>query len=176
MKHILKATGAVLGVVILLAAAFFAGILVEDGRQEAPRYPEYALSKTGLPEKYAPAFCLEGLTGARESYQVIAFKVDYDSARKELLEHTKTVSGWNAAPVTEEELRAFSRSFWYPELLPVPGDTVFDAWYYLETSAPGIGAATAEGCFASIGAIGRGFEFAVFDVETGVMIFVDQFG
>lgn len=58
----------------------------------------------------------------------------------------------------------------------VRDDAAFDAWYYRETAgsynAPGI----PDGPFAEIGQIGRGFVFAVFDAETGLFIFVRQFG
>ena len=84
--------------------------------------------------------------------------------------------GWIVSPVTEAELRGFSKCFWYPDLLTIPDNTVFDAWFYRETSQPILGAETAKDCFSSIGKIGRGFEFAVFDLETGIIVFVDQFG
>jgi len=54
---------------------------------------------------------------------------------------------------------------------------VFDAWYFLETAGPVSYAedVTFESLLES-GYIGDGFEFAVFDVQSGLFIFVDQFG
>ena len=170
----MKAAIILLSAAVLLAAAFFAGMLVES--LTSINHAEYALKKMNLPEQYAPSFCLRGYTGFRDSYMMTAFQIQYAIDRKDLLKRMANTEGWTVSPVTEAELRRFSRSFWYPDLMPIPDNTVFDAWFYRETSEPILGAETAKDCFSSIGKIGRGFEFAVFDVETGIIVFVDQFG
>ena len=159
---------------VLLVIAYFAGMY--NGEQELANmdHAKYALKKMNLPAGYAPQFCLHGGTGIRDSYGITAFQVQCD--REDLLKCIQRADGWTVAPVSEEELRGFAESFWYPELMPVPDNTVFDAWFYRETAEPTLYSESAKDCFSSIGKIGRGFEFAVFDVETGMVIYVDQFG
>ena len=174
MKKGMKAAIILLSTAALLAVAFFAGTLVEN--QTLINHAEYALKKMNLPMQYAPSFCLYGYTGSRDSYMMTAFQIQYAIDRKDLLQRIANTEGWTIAPVTEAELRKFAKSFWYPDLILVPDNSVFDAWFYSETSKPIFGAEMAKDCFSSIGKIGRGFEFAVFDVETGIIVFVDQFG
>lgn len=84
---------------------------------------------------------------------------------------------WRIEKVSAEDFRDFTSYTWYPEVVQVADDIEFDAWYYLETTeAQGSIVHQAPGMFESIGLIGRGFEFAVFDVDTGLFIFIDQFG
>lgn len=164
---------------VLLAIAFFAGRLVENQELSSINHAEYALEKMNFSTKYAkecaPSFCLHGSTGFRDSYRVTAFQLSDGCDGEDFLEIIQRTEGWTVAPVSEEDLRGFAESFWYPELIPMPDNTVFDAWFYRETREP-FGSARAKGCFSSIGRIGYGFEFAVFDVETEMVIFVDQFG
>ena len=161
---------------VLLAIAFFVGRLVENQHLASINYAEYALKHMNLPEQYAPSFWLHGSTGFRDFYTITAFQIQYKSDREDLLKCIQRTDGWTVAPVSEEELRRFSESFWYPELMPVPDNTVFDAWFYRETTESTQYSESAKDCFSSIGKIGRGFQFAVFDVETGMVIWVHQFG
>ena len=142
-------------------------------------YAETALKKTGISVQYAPSYCLHGDATARDSFAQTVFTVEHQSDRQALLEEAKRTKGWRAAPVTATEYLAFQRACLWKcgEVLSVPADTVFDAWYYCETSAPVSNAVAAPaGALEEIGPVGRGFEFAVFDAETGLFVFVDQFG
>ena len=174
MRRPFKAGIALLIAVVLLVIAFFAGMLVENEKLHALNDAEFALRKLNLPEEYAPPFNLHGNTGFIDSYSVVAFQVEYPEERVNLLECIRHAEGWSVAPVLEEELREFAKCFWYPDLILTPKGTVFDAWFYRETSGPISWAKTAKDCFSSIGRIGDGFEFAVYDVDTGFLIFVDQ--
>ncbi len=176
MKKGMKAAIILLSAAVMIGIAFFTGTLVENERLNSINYAEYALKKMNLPKQYAPAFCLHGYTGFRDSFLMTTFQIQYSIDREDLLERMTNTEGWIVSPVTEAELRGFSKCFWYPDLLTIPDNTVFDAWFYRETSQPILGAETAKDCFSSIGKIGRGFEFAVFDLETGIIVFVNQFG
>lgn len=176
MKKGMKAAIILLSAAVMIGIAFFTGTLVENERLNSINYAEYALKKMNLPKQYAPAFCLHGYTGFRDSFLMTTFQIQYSIDREDLLQRIANTEGWTIAPVTEAELRDFSKSFWYPDLILAPDNTVFDAWFYRETSKPILEAETAKDCFSSIGKIGRGFEFAVFDLETGIIVFVDQFG
>lgn len=65
----------------------------------------------------------------------------------------------------------------YADVLDVPEDIVFDAWFYRKTDEPASWSKhVSSGSLKDIGQVGNGFEFAVYDLETGLFIFVDQFG
>ena len=57
-------------------------------------------------------------------------------------------------------------------------EITFDAWYYRETVEPDtFSGRIPRGPLEQIGScVGRGFEFAIFDVETGLFVYIDQFG
>ena len=165
--------------VLVLIAAYMLGGVRAGLLHSAINYAERALKKTGLPTTYAPGYCLHGEISSRDSFVQTKFVVEYQSDRRTLLEEAKRAKGWRAAPVTATEYLAFQRACLWKcgEVLSVPADTVFDAWYYCETSAPVSNAVAAPaGALEEIGPVGRGFEFAVFDAETGLFVFVDQFG
>ena len=164
---------------LLLGAAFVAGSLFESyGRNERAR-AETALRDTRLDSCFAPAFALSGLTGSRDSFEMTAFVVEGGSNRKALLTACSAQAGWHRGQVTAEEFVSFSdAAFWpFARMLGGPRVDAFDAWYYRENAAPaGTETALASGCFAEIGRLGRGFSFAVYDSDTGLFIYVRQFG
>ena len=164
-----------LGIVLLLLLAFGAGALYENENALQVNHAAYALKKCNLSQTYAPSFCLRGFTGFRDTYEQIVFAVE-ETQKTALMQEIGRATGWRAEPVTAEDFRAFSKAFWYQEFPPIPDDMVFDAWFYRETHEPTDYAHIATGSLSSIGAVGFGFEFAVFDLETGLMIFIDQFG
>lgn len=164
-----------LGFAMLLMLAFGAGVLYENEKTPHVNHAGHALKKCNLTQTYAPSFCLRGFTGFRDTYEQIVFAVD-EKLRPALMQEISRATGWTAQAVTAEDFRAFSKACWYKEFPPLPDDMVFDAWFYRETHEPTDYAHIATGSLSSIGAIGYGFEFAVFDMETGLMIFIDQFG
>lgn len=172
-KHILKIGRNLIIAVILLTLAFCAGRIYENeniGNQAAS-----ALLKTGLPTLYAPDYSLCGFTGFRDYFSQTVFLVEYD--QQDLLSAIQNTKHWTVAPVSAEDLRSFASHTWYPDISQVSDDIVFDAWYYIETTEPtDYYRPQATGALETIGTIGRGFEFAVFDVETGLFIFIDQLG
>jgi len=165
--------------VLVLIAAYMLGGVRAGLLHSAINYAERALKKTGLPTTYAPGYCLHGEISSRDSFVQTKFVVEYQSDRQALLEEIERTKGWRLAQVAASEYLAFQQAWLWQcgEVLSVPADTVFDAWYYCETSAPVEGGnAIPAGALEEIGAVGRGFEFAVFDAETGLFVFVDQFG
>ena len=163
------------GIAMLLMLAFGAGALYANEKTSHVNPAAHALKKCNLSQTYAPSFSLRGFTGFRDTYEQIVFAVD-EKQRSALMQAISRATGWTAEAVTAEDFRAFSKACWYREFPPVPDDMVFDAWFYRETHEPTDYAHIATGSLSSIGAVGYGFEFAVFDMETGLMIFIDQFG
>lgn len=164
-----------LGIVLLLLLAFGAGALYENEHTLHVNHAAYALKKCNLSQTYAPSFCLRGFTGFRDTFEQIVFAVE-ETQKSALMQEIGHATGWRAEPVTAEDFRAFSKAFWYQEFPPIPDEMIFDAWFYRETHEPTDYAHIATGSLSSIGAVGYGFEFAMFDMETGLMIFIDQFG
>lgn len=165
--------------VLVLIAAYMLGGVHAGLLHSAINYAERALKKTGLPTTYAPGYCLHGEISSRDSFVQTKFVVEYQSDRQALLEEIERTKGWRLAQVAASEYLAFQQAWLWQcgEVLSVPADTVFDAWYYCEMSAPVEGEnAIPAGVLEEIGAVGRGFEFAVFDAETGLFVFIDQFG
>jgi hypothetical protein len=166
-----------LGVLIVATIAFFIGGLCGDMQQQS--HSAYALKKTGLPSEYAPVYELHGFTGSRDSFMQTEFLVQYEADRESLLSEIKRTKNWHWQPVTAAQYQRFQSAYmWdYGNVLSIPNDIVFDAWYFLETAGP---VSYSEGPdFENLlesGYVGRGFEFAVFDVQSGLFIFVDQFG
>lgn len=164
-----------LGIAMLLILAFGAGALYANEKTSHQNHAAHALKKCNLSQTYAPSFSLHGFTGFRDTYEQIVFAVGVEH-RSALMQEISHATGWTAEAVTAEDFRAFSKACWYWEFPPIPDDMVFDAWFYRETHEPTDYAHIATGSLSSIGAVGYGFEFAVFDRETGLMIFIDQFG
>ena len=167
----------VIVVFFIAVIAFIIGILCGDKQMQS--HSAYALKKTGLSSEYAPSYELHGYVGSRDSFMQTEFIVQYETDRDRLLSEIKKTANWHYQPVsTEQYLRFQSQYMWdFAEVLSVPNDMVFDAWYFAETAGP---VSYSEGPdFENLlesGYIGRGFEFAVFDVQSGLFIFVDQFG
>lgn len=176
MKRIIR-----IGIAILLAG--FIGCIVGDLRagirQSALNRAAIALEKTGLPEMYAPSYSLYGFTGFRDTFSQTKFIVQAKDEREQLFSDISSSKRWRVAPVTAEEYLSFQKTCiqWYSAVLDVPADIVFDAWYYRETSEPNVLSGHApEGALEEIGHVGYGFEFAVYDRESGLFVFTDLFG
>ena len=176
MKSRIAKTGCLLVVVcFLIGISFLAGMIMSSVNEVS--HGEYALKKTGLPPQFAHHYSLHRVSSGRDYFSQTVFQVEYSSERKELFNIMSCTKNWRIEKVNAEDFRAFTGHTWYPNIVQVADDIEFDAWYYLETSEPSGGIVhEAPGMFESIGLIGRGFEFAVFDLETGLFIFIDQFG
>ena len=107
MKKGMQAAIILLSAAVSLAIAYFAGTLAEDLRFASINDAEYALKKMNLPKQYAPAFCLHGYTGFRDSFLMTTFQIQYSIDREDLLERMTNTEGWIVSPVTEAELRGF---------------------------------------------------------------------
>ena len=176
MKRIVR-----IGIAILLAG--FIGCIVGELRagirQSALNRAAIALEKTGLPEMYAPSYSLYGFTGFRDTFSQTKFIVQWKDEREQLFSDISSSERWRVAPVTADEYESFRKACigWYSAVLDVPTDIVFDAWYYLETHEPAKYSDCApEGAFEEIGQVGYGFEFALYDRESGLFVFTDLFG
>lgn len=176
MKTILHQSLYIAVTFLLCIVAFFAGRVIQSEKDSDFNHAEYALKKTSLPEAYAPSYCLHGFTGFRDTFEQAVFEIPYMADREALMQCIRQTDGWTFAPATAQEFLAFASCFWYPTIVSVPDSVVFDAWFYRETDSPTPWAHAADGCFSTIGEVGNGFEFAVYDLETGLFIFVDQFG
>lgn len=164
----------------LLMALFLAygiGWLCTDEQILRSDYARTALLQTGLPADAASVYALHGEAWGRDSFEQTAFCIDhYDEAA--LLELMKRTAGWRIADVSAQDYRRFAEAvMWtYQETLQLQDDTVFDAWYYREKAEPHNTRHAPDGPFEEIGQIGRGFIFAVYDEETGLFIYTEQFG
>lgn len=169
----------ILAAFIIALFGYIKGSFDADMRHESFSYASNALEKTGLPEKYAPSYCLHGFTGFRDSFLQVKFIIQYQDDREALLSKMASTKGWHISQVAQDEYLNFQQTcMWaYSAVLDIPADIIFDAWYYLETDEPAPYSKHAPaGALAEIGQIGYGYEFAVYDVESGLFIFVDQFG
>ena len=165
-------------VTVAVVAAFFAGRLVEAPSDDAINSAECALEVTSLPGDCAPSSWLRGSAGLREFMPQTAFVIQYPSDREALFREISRTDGWHAAQVSAQEYRDFADvALWtQAEVLQVRDDTCFDAWYYCETAEPYAPPALPDGPLSEIGALGRGFRFAVYDAESGLFVYVNQFG
>lgn len=177
-------------VAMIVVAAFFAGRLVEALSDDAINSAEYALEATSLPGDYAPSYWLRGSAGLREFMTQTAFVIQYPSDREALLREISRTDGWHVAQVSAQEYRDFADvALWtQAKVLQVRDDTCFDAWYYCETAEPvqpstllevvlnSQKPALPDGPLSEIGELGRGFHFAVYDAESGLFVYVNQFG
>lgn len=141
---------------------------------------EFALESTGLPVEYAPGFSLYGYTGFRDSFSQTEFRINYQRERQALLDIISTTDCWHIAPVTASEYSDFaSNVMWeYENSWQYSDKIIFDAWYYRERVEPyPPSGQIPKGPLEEIGPyVGRGFEFALFDVDTGLFVYIDQFG
>ena len=169
----------VFAVMILCACCYLKGIIDEDARHASHSYARNALEKTGMSAEFAPGYCLHGFTGFRDTFHQVKFIVEDQHDRKALMAEMTSADGWHVSQVTAAEYLEFQKNcMWtYSQALSVPEEVVFDAWFYCETDepAPWSKQMTA-GALKEIGQVGNGYEFAVFDAETGMFIFADQFG
>lgn len=172
-KKALRMIAKLLGIAMLLVLGFGAGAIVAN--EHEVNHAASALRKCNLSQAYAPTFYLRGFTGFRDTFEQAVFEIKEDQ-RTAFMQEIGHTEGWTVKPVTAEDFRTFSKAFWYKEFPPIPEAMVFDAWFYRETHEPSEWSHVATGSLSSIGTVGYGFEFAVFDMETGMMIFVDQFG
>lgn len=159
-------------------AGYIIGIIDANIQNESINRAANALQKTGLCVDCAPSYSLYGFIGFRDTFTQTKFKVEYESERKLLLDEMKVAKGWHMASVTAEEFRQFQEAcaWGISGVLEVPDDVIFDAWYYRETDEPyGTGTAP-QGALGEIGQVGRGYEFAVYDMQSGIFILIDQFG
>ena len=163
---------------VAVVAAFFAGRFFEGYLNHSANLARYALEATSLPGDYAPSYWLRGSAGLREFMTQTAFVIQYPSDREELLREISRTDGWHAAQVSAQEYRDFvDAALWtQAEVLQVRDDTCFDAWYYRETAEPCDPPALPDGPLSEIGELGRGFHFAAYDAESGLFVYVNQFG
>ncbi len=161
-----------------LVIAFFAGRLTGNARLFTPNAAQTALEQTGLPRDYAPAYVMHGAADGRDSFEQTVFCVEYEQEREALRQLMSRTQGWRIAEAGAEDYRRFAETaMWsYQAAVQVADDVTFDAWYYRETAEPYNAQDVPDGFFAEIGQTGRGFVFAAFDAETGLFIFVRQFG
>ena len=172
-----KRVKSILVICVIGFLGYIVGTIDANTRNEMMNHAVVALERTGISSKYAPNYSMYGFVGFRDMFSQTKFKVYYDSDRKALFNDIAEAKHWHVAPVTGDEYLRLQRACMCNDVIDVPEDVVFDAWYYLETTEPTQYSGFApNGALSEIGQIGRGFEFAVFDLETGLFIFVDQFG
>lgn len=166
-------------ILFLIAIAYFSGRIQESLSLSGVNQAKYALRKTGLPADDAPVFSLYGTWGFRDFLDITVFNIEWETDRAELFDAMKDAQGWTCAPVTSDEYDRFAdAAFWsYADVVMIPEDMMLDAWYYRVSTEPsGYESFAPKGPFEEIGQIARGFEFAVYDVETGFFALIDQFG
>ena len=166
-------------IVLAGVVGYTGGLLTADISHEFSNHAEIALRKTGLNVQYAPEYSLYGFTGFRDSFSQTKFVIEYDHEKQQIFSDMKLANNWHISPVSAEDFLAFQDACaWeFSSVLNIPDDITFDAWYYLETSAAAdFSPAAPEGALSEIGRVGNGFEFAVFDLETGLFILIDQHG
>jgi len=163
---------------LISVIAFFAGALW-NSVPTAEEKAQYALKNTGLTFSETGSFSLHGSYGWRDFYDITEFIIPYPENRQALLTEMKTTEGWHMAEVAYPEYLDFCElALWADfEIIMLPEDTVFEAWYYRETCEPsGFSYHTNKGAFEDIGKLGHGFTFAVYDVDTGLFIYFNQHG
>jgi len=166
-------------IVLAGVVGYTGGLLTADISHEFSNHAEIALRKTGLSVQYAPEYSLYGFTGFRDSFSQTKFEIEYDHEKQQLFNDMQQTNNWHIASVSAEDFLAFQDvcAWEFSSVLDVLGDIVFDAWYYLETAAAAdFSPVVPEGALSSIGQVGHGFEFAVYDLETGLFILIDQHG
>ena len=173
----------------LLIACFVFGLLFVsfslgkiDAYIDEPYKDEHAkarnaLQLTGIQQDFDPDFVFHGSHIAREMFSQTFFEVSYGD-RKELMSLIRNTDGWHSEALTAKDYCDFVEITWYPSMIQhmISDDIVFDAWFYRETTPSAGFEPMLHGYFSFLGQAARGFEFAVFDEDTGLFIFIDQFG
>ena len=176
---------------ILLAAALCAvsvisGVFWRELHDFLPEEPyadhiakaAYAFKETGLFPSFDVDYVLEGSHLGRDSFRLTVFEIPYEAYKSELMILITDAEGWHVEAIGAGDYRDFAEVTWFPSMLQatVADDIVFDAWYYRKTTPSAGYEPMQKGCFRFLGRAARGFEFAVYDRETGLFIFIDQFG
>lgn len=153
-------------------------ILLEKPYAHHAAKASYAFEETGLTPSFEIPYVLDGSLVGRDNYKQTIFEVPYRSEREELWGLIQNTDGWHAETITADDYRSISEITWYPSLVnnTIADDIEFDAWFYRET-VPAVGyERRINGYFSFLGQAARGMEFAVFDKDTGLFIFIDQRG
>lgn len=158
--------------------AFFAGRLTASEHLNSIRVAESSLEQVSLSKDYAPDYCLSGATGFRDYLTQTAFVIQYPSDRAAMLREIAHTVGWHMAQVTAQDYRLFAHAALWTEaeVLQAWDDVCFDAWFYHETTPPWNPPELPAGPLSEIGELGRGFRMALFDAESGLFVYVNQFG
>lgn len=164
----------------LLFASFVLGKI--DASIDEPYKDEHAkarnaLQLTGIRQDFDPDFVFHGSHIGRDMFSQTFFEVSYGD-RKELMRLIRSTDGWHSEALTAKDYCDFVEITWYPSMIQhmISDDIVFDAWFYRETTPSAGFEPMLHGYFSFLGQAARGFEFAVFDEDTGLFIFIDQFG
>ena len=170
---------AVLCVVSFLAGGFMGAL--DQGMKPYVDHAvkaENAFEKTNLAPSFEITYVLHGSNIGRDMYSQTVFEIPYLSDREELLGLIQNAEGWHVETITADDYRDFVEITWYPSLVQntVSNDIVFDAWFYRETCPSAGYERMMKGRFSFMGQAARGFEFAVYDEDTGLFIFIDQHG
>ncbi len=180
MKKILKTMLQLTAAACLIWIAYFFGTI--DSSMDEPYRDEhakalYALQKTGITADFVPEFVVHGSHIGRKHFIQTVFTVSY-ADRERLLETMRPTEGWHIEHISVSDYRGFADVVWYPEMTKsmIADDVGFDAWYYRTTKPSAGWEEIPAGHFGSLGRVGRGFVFAVYDAETGLFVFIDQFG
>ena len=136
-----------------------------------------ALQLTGIRQDFDPDFVFHGSHIGRDMFSQTFFEVSYGD-RKELMRLIRSTDGWHTEALTAKDYCEFVEITWYPSMIKqmISDDIVFEAWFYRETTPSAGYEPMLQGYFSFLGQAARGFEFAVFDEDTGLFIFIDQFG
>ncbi len=164
----------------LLFASFSLGKI--DAYLDEPYKDEHAKARnalrlTGIQQDFDPDFVFHGSHIGRKMFSQTFFEVSYGD-RKELMSLIRNTDGWHSEALTAKDYCDFVEITWYPDMIQhmISDDIVFDAWFYRETTPSAGFEPMLHGYFSFLGQAARGFEFAVFDEDTGLFIFIDQFG
>lgn len=168
---------AALCVVSFQAGAFWDSFLSEKPYADHAAKAANAFAKTNL-ASFEITYVLHGSNIGRDMYSQTVFEVPYDTDKKELMECIRNADGWHVEAITADDYRDFVEITWYPSMVQhtVSDDIVFDAWFYRETCPSAGYEKMMKGRFSYMGRAARGFEFAVYDKDTGLFIFIDQHG
>ena len=98
--------------------------------------------------------------------------------RAAMLREIAHTVGWHMAQVTAQDYRLFAHAALWTEaeVLQAWDDVCFDAWFYHETTPPWNPPELPAGPLSEIGELGRGFRMALFDADSGLFVYVEQFG
>ena len=151
---------------------------LDDPRIDEHIKARYALEETGLSDSFEPEFVIHGSQTGRDFYIQTLFNVRFLDDREAMMKQIQQTEGWTVDVFSAEDYRNFIDVTWYPGLNSnlIADGIEFDAWFYKVTTPPAGYEPTPTGYFSSIGQVGRGFCFAAYDVDTGLFIFIDQFG